>query len=149
MFAGEISGTGCTAWGASFAVNFNRQNKVPDNVVCPFDLGPYGGISFSYKSTRKSRMLVPTLQTASSDQSGGTCDPTLGQCDDSYQIELPVVAVWTSQVVRFDELEQLGFGQAFEFDPTQSIGVTFQIEPSATAMDAYDLAVDNISFVLK
>lgn len=146
-YVAEISGTGCTAWGAGIGVEFNRNNDVPDGLTCPYDLGPYTGVSFYFRSSGPVTVLVSTMQTR--DKSlGGSCDTAKGRCDDHYQITFPGAAAWTKKTVHFKELAQFGFGQPVPFDPTQSTGLTFQIAAGATATTAYDLALDDLNFVL-
>lgn len=146
--AANINGLGCTTWGAGMGFDFNRANGVSTAQSCPYDVGPYVGIAFFAKSATSTsfNVLVP-LMTTESATIGGKCTPTTGLCDDHYRKNISSVSpVWTQYKVLFSELKQYGFGVPTSFDPTQTVGIRFEILAGSTATVPYDLSVDQLTF---
>jgi hypothetical protein len=141
LHAAESQGHGFTNWGAGFGVTVNTPPG--SSTPSPYNANAYKGITFwahvTAGTTASVRVMLPISGT---DPSGGKCSPS-SKCDDHYSTTLTFSSTWTQYTVLFSQLAQQGFGTPVSWDPTQLLGVQFQVGPSTT----FDVWIDDIAFV--
>lgn len=141
-YAMHITATGFTGWGSGLGVDFRAGKKV-------YDASKYTGIRFwarvgAGKNTRHRLQLAD----ATTDKAGGKCNaaanaPDGEKCDDHFGINETFTSVWTQYVVRFDELTQIGWGNAA---PNVDKGALYGLQVTAKAKLEVDLWLDQIEF---
>jgi hypothetical protein len=141
-YAMHITATGFTAWGTGLGVDFRAGKKV-------YDASKYTGIRFwarvgAGKNTRHRLQLAD----ATTDVAGGKCNaaanaPDGEKCDDHFGINETFTSIWTQYVVRFDELTQIGWGNAA---PTVDKSALYGLQVTAKAKLEVDLWLDQIEF---
>lgn len=154
-FGLHITGSGYTEWGSVYAVTLATRGAGGD---CLYDASIYDGISFwvkgsievdpgnaSYVDERDRGVLKVQLhekRTAPLSY-GGSCDPLIGECWNSYRMRIPVTECWTRHAVRFEDLEQDEWGQKFgSLDSSQ----LYQFALEVTRYHTYDYWIDDIEF---
>jgi len=106
----------------------------------------YHGISFYTKGTAQYSVQVKIPATTVKDDLGaGTCT---AMCNDNYAKLITPTPAWTQVTLMFTDplFKQGGFGTAVAFDPTNLIGVQFQVAGAATALP-FDFAIDDVAFI--
>ncbi|HVY27311.1 MAG TPA: hypothetical protein VHB79_12215 [Polyangiaceae bacterium] len=141
-YAMHITATGFTSWGTGLGVDFRAGKKV-------YDASKYTGIRFwarvgAGKNTRHRLQLAD----ATTDVAGGKCNaaadaPDGEKCDDHFGINETFTTVWTQYVVRFDELTQIGWGNAA---PSIDKSALYGLQLTAKAKLEVDLWLDQIEF---
>jgi hypothetical protein len=128
-YAGHLSGTGYSTWGAGTGVPLGCLG------VATFD-----GISFWAKGTSGTtnelmvQVVTPGTQSA---EFGGDC---ASNCFDHFSLTVSLTAEWTQHTIPFDDLEQTGWGSAATWEDIV-IGLNF-----ATAGPDFDYWFDEIAF---
>jgi hypothetical protein len=115
---------------------------------CARDARRLDGYRFAIKGSGSFHAKVVTPDTTSV-EAGGTCpetdtDPATTDCGDHYSTELLALpdADWYECSVRFDDLEQLGWGTSVQLELEAVTGV--EIVPEAET--AFDLTLDDVRF---
>lgn len=138
-FASMIQGSGFTDWGFGFGFDLNNAGG---SIKRTFNGSGYTGIAFQARGTPTGNVkfkiqtsgVVPMVN-------GGTCNPSNGECNDSYYYEFEVTSTWRQIVVPFDELNQGNWGQATPWNPAQMMGLQWERLPTG---GAWMLAIDDI-----
>lgn len=152
LYAARTSGSGFTEWGAGIGVDLNNAGYDPETVAecevdfsnrLPYDASTYTGISFYGKSNldrANIRVKFPTV-IDTPDGEGGTC--TNGdQCNNSFHAIQLLGTEWTGVEIEFSDLRPASFGDSFEFDLTQLIGIQFEHQANRD----FDFSIDKLCF---
>lgn len=116
---------------------------------CARDVRRLDGYRFAIKGTGSFYAKVVTPDTTATDQ-GGRCveddtDPAATNCNDHYSTREPLAltdARWHECSVRFEDLDQLGWGTCVAFDREAVTGV--EIVPEGET--AFNLIIDDVWF---
>lgn len=141
-YAMHITATGFTSWGSGLGVDFRAGKKV-------YDGSKYTGIRFWARvGVGKNTRHRLQLADATTDKAGGKCNaavdaPDGEKCDDHFGINETFTSTWTQYVVRFDELTQIGWGNAA---PSVDKAALYGLQITAKAKLEVDLWLDQIEF---
>jgi hypothetical protein len=116
---------------------------------CSRDVRRLDGYRFAIKGTGSFYAKVVTLDTTAT-EFGGTCveevaDPTTTNCSDHYSTTEPLTLTddrWYECSVRFEDLDQIGWGTCVAFDRKAVTGI--EIVPEWET--AFDLTIDDVRF---
>jgi hypothetical protein len=126
------SGIGFDIWGAGLGCSLG----------CVYDVSRFRGVRFQVaaEGARSFYLQVATQQTTPI-EAGGSC---IGNCYDNYRYPIFLAdASWYECTVRFDDLDQAGWGTPVAFDPHAILTVQFNVE---TWQLPYDLKLDGLQF---
>jgi hypothetical protein len=82
------------------------------------------------------RFNVSDVET---DPDGNVCT----SCFDHHGIDIALTTSWVQYTFTWGQLDQLGWGDASDFDPSRLFALQFQVGPNTT----FDVWIDDISFV--
>jgi hypothetical protein len=137
VFAAHMKAQGEKDWGAvwGFSLRWERAG-----IRCPYNLSAFGGIRFRARGPGTVRVSfgIPETQTA---EVGGTC--TSG-CWDLHTKVIYLSDHWDDYVVRWDRLEQGGWGTEARFDPARVLDLNFGVKPKDLPIDFW---VDDIAVI--
>jgi hypothetical protein len=145
-YAAHTSGQGFNAWSPLIGFWLNKQ---PSAFKQLYDASRYNAITFWARTTASDaakfsasvRVQFPDRDT---DPDGQVCtaDGSLG-CSDHYGRTIVLSTTWTKYTIRFNQLQQAGFGQpASGFDAAHLYGIEFQFALGST----FDCWIDDIAF---
>jgi hypothetical protein len=137
QFAAHLKAEGQKDWGAVWGTTLRWESK---GVRCPFNSSPFAGIRFRAKGPGTLRVAfgMPETQPA---EGGGTC--TTG-CYDQHGKMVYLTPDWSDYLVRWDRLEQQGWGAEARFDPARVLNHSFTAQPKNLPVDVW---IDDIAFV--
>lgn len=142
-YALRFSGSGYLDWGAGMGVDL-RWTETGDE-ACLYDASAYDGFSFWARGSGESVRLIVQNPFIVPVSSGGDCE--MG-CWDSHGVDLTLEDEWQLVEIRFDDLEQAGWGEALggppgaDFDPSVIRSIEF-----TTAGDVdFDYWIDDVTF---
>jgi len=144
LYMAVTTGSGFTDWGASLGLYFNATNE--DALPSTYDIFVHTGLHLQIqKGATPIRLMVITADLLR-EADGGRCidgsspDDT---CEDYYGIDIPGDGGdWQEHALRFDEMEQAGWGQDAPFDRGKAIGIEIYIPPGSD----FKIDVDNVQF---
>jgi hypothetical protein len=138
----HVTASGFTSFGTGLGVDFRAGKK-------PYDGSKLSGIRFwarvgDGKNTRHRLQIAD----ATTDKAGGKCNPAAdapngAKCDDHFGINKTFTSSWASYVIRFDELSQIGWGNA---GPALDKTTLYGLQVTAKAKLEVDLWLDQIEF---
>jgi hypothetical protein len=137
LFAAHFKAEGQKDWGAVWGVSLRWENK---GIRCPLNLSAFAGLRFRAKGPGTLRMAFGMPETQPPD-SGGTC--TSG-CYDVHGKVIYLSDRWDDYLVRWDRLEQGGWGTEARFDPARIVSLQLSAKPQNLPADFW---IDDISFV--
>jgi len=127
-------GSGFDEWGALVRADFNVQTGMAQ----PYDASVYTGVKLWVRSgdERNYRIRVQIATPAPDEQ--------CFQCGDHFGTDVETTPDWEEFVLRFDAMEQEGFGmpQVDQFELDQALG----IQVSFPRGEDFDVWVDDVSF---
>jgi hypothetical protein len=141
-YAMHITATGFTGWGSGIGVDFRAGKKV-------YDASKANGIRFWARvGDAKNTHHRIQIADATTDKAGGKCNaaanaPDGAKCDDHFGINKTFTTAWAQYVIRFDELSQIGWGNAA---PGLDKAALFGLQITAKAKLDVDLWLDQIEF---
>jgi hypothetical protein len=146
-YASRTNGLGFTVWGAGMGFNVNDPPSGPNQGKrSTYDAGGYDGFVFWARigtgTTAAVRFNVPNKDT---DPAGGVCSPP-SACSDYFGKNLVLTDTWTMYIVKYSDLQQLGWGQPVTtgFDPKTIYGCQLAVGANTT----FDVWIDDIAFLL-
>lgn len=137
LFAAHFKAEGQKDWGATWGVALLWESK---GIRCPLNATGFAGIRFRARGPGTVRVAFAMPETQPTDQ-GGSC--TTG-CYDYHGKFVYLSDRWTDYVVRWDALEQGGWGAQARFDPARLLRLTFSVKSKNVPIDFW---VDDIAFV--
>jgi hypothetical protein len=138
-YAGHFVASGFKDWGAVWG---STLSWVDEGIRCPWNGARFEALRFRAKGsgTVNVRLIMPETQAK---EFGGSCD---GRCYDFHGKRVTLSDGWTEYVVRFDRLQQGGWGKEVRFDPRTLLGVGFAIDGNSPPVDFW---IDDIEFMPK
>lgn len=134
-YAGRLSGTGFTTWGAG--IGFDLANG---GTKLTYDASQYVGVTFWARAESPVTIRLNVLDV-STDQDGGICT----SCYDSHGVEVELTTSWVEYTIPWSQLQQNGWGSPQgELDPSQLFALQFQAGPGIS----FDFSLDDIAFIL-
>jgi len=142
MFALNTQGGACSDWGAVFGFTLQEQRilyRLPY-----YDASDYEGIEFYAKVDTTSGDFLFSCHDKYSHPDGGFCDEANGECWMSPVVNLDVRRGWGHYVILWSDFERppwSGVNEPLDTATLYACQFVFQ------SGDAFDLTVDNVSFV--
>jgi hypothetical protein len=137
LFAAHFKAEGQKEWGAVWGVSLRWESK---GIRCPLNLSAFAGLRFRAKGPGTVRVGfgIPETQSA---EGGGTC--TTG-CFDVHAKVVYLSTRWDDYLVRWDRLEQQGWGTEARFDPARIVSLQLSVKPTDLPADFW---IDDLAFV--
>lgn len=139
LFAAHFKAEGQKDWGASWGVGLQWESK---GIRCPLNASSFAGIRFRARGPGTVRVNFAMPETQPSD-SGGTC--TTG-CYDFHGKLVYLSDKWSNYLVRWDALQQGGWGTQARFDPSRLLRLAFSVNAKQIPTDFW---ADDIAFVTR
>lgn len=142
VYAMHITASGFTGWGSGLGVDFRAGKKA-------YDASKYSGVRFWAKvGVGKNTRHRVQLADATTDKAGGKCNPAPAapegeKCDDHFGVNATFTTTWAQYVIPFEELSQIGWGNAAEALDKSSL---YGLQVTAKAKLEVDLWLDQIEF---
>jgi len=111
-----------------------------------FDASRFEGVSFMARGTARVFFYVgvPALFLPDEYDGRGTCET---MCYDHHGVFVDLTPHWQAYAIPFVDLEQRGFGMAWEFDPSGIMNVRWEAHADwNSGVDVIEVAVDNVGF---
>jgi hypothetical protein len=137
MFAAHMKAEGQKDWGAVWGVSLRWEKK---GIRCPYNLSAFDGVRFRARGPATVRVSFGIPETQAT-EAGGTC--TMG-CWDVHTKIVYLSDHWDDYVVRWDRLEQGGWGAQARFDPARVLNLNFAVKPKELPADFW---VDDINLI--
>ncbi len=137
LFAAHLKAEGQRDWGAVWGVSLRWENK---GIRCPLNVSAFSGLRFRAKGPGTVRVAFGMPETEPPD-AGGTC--TSG-CYDVHGKVFFLTDRWDEYLVRWDRLEQQGWGTQVRFDPARIVSMQLAAKPKDLPVDFW---IDDIAFV--
>jgi len=137
QFAAHFSAQGQTQWGASLGTSLQWVNE---GIRCPFNASQFAGMKFRAKGPGAIRVWFGIPETIPP-ENGGKCAKG---CYDTHTSVVTLSDRWDDYFVRWDRLQQNGFGTEAHFDPTRILGVNFMVSTKELPADFW---IDDIELV--
>jgi hypothetical protein len=137
LFAAHLKAEGQKDWGAAWGVSLRYENK---GVRCPINLSAYAGLRFRAKGPGTLRIAFGMPETQPP-EGGGTCN---SGCYDFHSKVVYLSSKWDDYLVRWDRLEQGGWGAQVRFDPARITGLQLSVRPPDLPVDFW---IDDLAFV--
>ncbi len=137
IYAAHLTAQGQKQWGATWGTTFRWVEK---GIRCPFNASGFAGIKFRAKGPGDIRVNFGIPDTVPRDD-GGTCTE---RCWDSHGMSVHLTDRWDDYIVRWDRVQQGGWGTDARFDPTRLLGLNFSVSTKDLPADFW---VDDIEFI--
>lgn len=137
LFAAHLKAEGQKDWGAVWGVSLRWESK---GIRCPLNVSPFAGLRFRAKGPGTVRVAFGMPETEPPD-AGGTC--TSG-CYDVHGKVFYLTDRWDEYLVRWDRVEQQGWGTQARFDPARIVSLQLAVKPKELPADFW---IDDIAFV--
>jgi hypothetical protein len=137
IFAAHFKAEGQKDWGVVWGVSLRWENK---GVRCPLNVSPFAGVRFRAKGPGTVRVAFGTPETEPA-ESGGTCTSA---CYDVHGKIVYLSDRWDDYLVRWDRVEQQGWGTQARFDPARIVSLQLAVKPPDLPVDFW---IDDVSFV--
>ena len=134
-YAARTFGSGFTSWGATLAVELNRDSTTK----ATYDASDYIGVSFWARAagTLPVRFMVSDINT---DSDGNVCS----NCFDHFGADITLDTTWQRYVLTWWQLDQQGWGDQFAgLDIEHIFGLHFQTPPN----QSFDVWVDDVELI--
>jgi hypothetical protein len=130
QFAAHLTGSGYTDWGISWGVTLQH---VSPSAKCPLNVGSFAGIRLRArgKGTVLMRFGMPETTAA---EFGGSCTD---KCWDLHSYPLRLSEEWQTREIRWDQLQQGGWGKSVRFDPRRLLSLQFAAKPEYLPADVW------------
>ncbi len=137
LFAAHLKADGQKDWGAVWGVSLRWESK---GIRCPLNISAFAGLRVRAKGPGTVRIAFGLPETEPPD-AGGTC--TSG-CFDVHGKVFYLTDRWDDYLVRWDRLEQQGWGTEARFDPARVVSMQFAVKPRDLPADFW---IDDVTFV--
>jgi hypothetical protein len=114
---------------------------VDDGLQCPFNASKFVGLKFRVKGTGQLHLKIGNPKTVPAEFEGKCKE----RCWDTHGQRIPLTAQWQPHVVRFDKLQQGGWGSEAAFDPERWINLNFSVDGKNLPVEFW---LDDIEFIL-
>ncbi len=140
----HFKGEAFREWGAGVAAKLGRHGGAA------YDLSGFSGIRFWARAESPVRLRVSVATRDTLDASyGGDCSAPPGQvCDNHFAAYRAVGREWANYTVRFDTLEQGGWGVKAKFDLSRATELHFVVPRPEQARDvSFEVWLDDVALV--
>jgi hypothetical protein len=107
-----------------------------------YDASAYAGIELSARGSGRvylSAMMVDLMEK----KWGGLCEK---DCYDQHSAPLDLTRAWRRHSIRWEELEQAGWGRRLAFDPARLLALSVSVQSADTPSE---FAIDDVRFIPK
>jgi hypothetical protein len=137
MFAAHFKASGQKGWGAIWGVGLHWESQ---GIRCPLNASAFAGIRLRAKGPGTVRVSIGIPETEPA-EGGGAC--TSG-CYDFHGQVLFLSDHWSDYLVRWDRVQQGGWGAEARFQPERIVNLAFSTKAADLPADFW---VDDIAFV--
>jgi len=137
LFAAHLKAEGQKDWGAVWGVTLRWRSE---GIRCPFNASAFAGVRFRAKGPGTVRVAFPIPETQPVDM-GGTCK---ARCFDVHGKLIVLTSRWDDYLVKWDRLEQQGWGGEARFEPSRIQGFQIAARPQELPIDFW---IDDVAFV--
>jgi hypothetical protein len=138
-YAAHFAASGFKDWGAVWGSTLSFADE---GIRCPWNGSRFEALRFRAKGNGTVTVRFAMPETLAK-EFGGQCDD---RCYDFHARKITLSDAWTEYVVRFDRLQQGGWGREVRFDPRTLLGVQFAIDGSSPPVDFW---VDDLELLPK
>ncbi len=135
-FAAHFKARGQTSWGAVWGTTLRWTNR---GIRCALNASAFTGIKFRAKGPATVRVNFGIPETLPAD-GGGKC--TQGCYDNPGKVFF-LSDRWEEYSVRWDRLQQGGWGTEARFDPSRLLSLNFAVDPKALPVEFW---LDDVEF---
>lgn len=135
----HFKASGQTDWGASLGTTLRWKR---DDLTCGFNASAFDGIEFRAKGpgTVQVKFSIPATTPP---ENGGVCEE---RCWDTHTKVIRLKKDWKNYVVRFEQLQQGGWGADARFEPERLLSLNFHLGASDLPADFW---IDDLRFIEK
>ncbi len=136
-YAAHLSASGQKQWGAAWGATLAWVRR---GVRCPVNLSAFTGLRFRAKGpgTIRVALAVPEVQSR---EYGGVC---ADRCYDSHGKSFTLGDRWETYSVRWDRVEQEGWGAEARFTPSRIVQLLIKATPRNLPIDFW---VDDLELI--
>ena len=139
LFAAHLVASGQKDWGVVWGVALRWADQ---GVRCPFNASGFDGIKLRAKGPGTVHVTFAMPETTPA-ENGGTCKQG---CYDSHGKLLFLNDRWQEYVIRWEQLQQGGWGAQARFDPQRLLDLGLKVDAKNLPADFW---VDDIAFLPK
>jgi hypothetical protein len=137
-FAAHLTASGQKDWGVVWGTTLRWESN---GIRCPLNASAFAGIRFRAKGPATVRVAFGIPETEPADGAGGSCK---SRCFDTHGKIVHLGNCWDEYLVRWDQLQQGGWGNEARFDPARLLQLAFAVTPNELPADLW---VDDIALV--
>lgn len=136
-FAAHFSAEGMKDWGVTWGTTLKWTH---DGIKCPFNASQFKGVKFRAKGPAEVmvKINIPAITPPEND---GTCKE---RCWDAHTKIVRIKEDWDEYEVRWDQLQQGGWGTEARFDTTRLLTLNFAVDPPRMPVDFW---IDDLEFI--
>lgn len=138
-YAAHLKAQGQTDWGVVWGATLKWKRK---GIGCPYNASSFAGFEFRAKGPATIWVNFPTPDTTPR-ENGGKCSE---KCWDSYGKVVRIKEGWNDYRIRWEELQQEGWGNDVRFDKERLMNVNFSAK---TAQLPVDFWIDDLKFLTR
>jgi len=138
-YAAHLRAEGQTDWGVVWGTTLKW---VRNGIGCPFNASEFAGIEFRAKGPAEGWVNFATPATTPK-ENGGTCRE---KCWDSYGKLVRIKEGWNRYEVRWEKLQQEGWGTDVHFDKDRLMNINFSAKTQHLPVDFW---LDDLKFLSK
>ena len=136
-YAAHLTAAGQTDWGVVWGTTLKW---IRQGVGCPFNAAGFAGFEFRAKGPATLWVNFPTPDTTPKEM-GGRCSD---KCWDSYGKLIRVKEGWNTYQIRWNQLQQEGWGTDTRFDLERLMNINFSAKTNALPADVW---IDDLKFL--
>jgi hypothetical protein len=138
-YAAHLIASGQKDWGAAWGTNLFWVGR---GLRCPVNLSGFAGMRFRAKGPGTIRLVlaVPEVQAK---EYGGVCTE---RCYDAHGKTFFLGDRWETYVMRWDRVQQEGWGAEARFTPARLVQLLFKVTPKSLPIDFW---VDDVELIPK
>lgn len=134
--AAHFTAEGFSDWGVVWGTTLRW---IDDGIRCPFNAERFVGLRFRAKGNGRVRVNFGIPETTPPEYDG-VCQE---RCFDTHSQVLTLTPEWQVYEVRWDRLQQGGWGSEARFDPQRLLTLNFNVQPEWMPVDVW---VDDLEF---
>jgi hypothetical protein len=138
-YAAHFAASGFKDWGAVWGSTLSFADE---GIRCPWNASRFEALRFRARGNGTVSVRFAMPETLAK-EFGGQCE---SRCYDFHARKITLSDAWTEYVVRFDRLQQGGWGQEVRFDPRTLLGLQFAIDGGSPPVDFW---VDDLELLPK
>lgn len=131
--------SGFKDWGVVWGTTMRWVN---DGLKCPFNASKFVGLKFRAKGKGELVLKIGNPLTVPGEFEGKCKE----RCWDMHNKKIPLAEQWQTHIVRWDRVQQGGWGAQAEFDPERLLGLNFSVDGRALPIEFW---LDDIEFIVE